>query len=306
MKKPKPKTGRYTLVKGQFSIQNKEKPRQGPEPDGDTVRFLPDSVDLVRKLPRFSGRAPDITNGHINVRYEGIDALETHFQGEHQNLNFARAARDLNLKLLGFTGVKFFADLPNVVESVDRDPMPGYVIANGIESNGRLLGLLFSGASTGHDGEKMFVDESMLSKSGNAKLVEAGLAYVEPYDTMPISLVQVLRSIITEARGSGKGMWPSESVNTEISSEILSLSALQELVMWPKLFRRLDAYFGEGHSGLAGFDAWMRDDKVRRDDSLRLPDGEAGNMHDTYTITGSRLELNFRPEDLLIVPDPPQ
>ena len=212
MKKPKPKTGRYTLVKGQFSIQSKEKPRQGPEPDGDTVRFLPESVDLVRKLPRFSGRAPDITNGHINVRYEGIDALETHFQGEHQNLSFAREARDLNLKSLGFTGVKFYADLANVVESVDRDPMPGYVIANGIESNGRLLGLLFPGTSTGHDGEKIFVDESMLPKSVNAKLVEAGLAYVEPYDTMPISLVQVLRSIITAALGSGKGMWPSESV----------------------------------------------------------------------------------------------
>jgi endonuclease YncB( thermonuclease family) len=302
----KQKTPRYTLVKGQFSIHNAQKPRQGPEPDGDTVRFLPDSIDLVRKLPRFSGRPPAITNGHINVRYEGIDALETHFEGEHQELSFARAARDLNLKLLGFTGVSFFADLPNVVESVDKDPIPGYVIANGIESNGRLLGLLFPGSATGDDGEKVFVNESILSKSVNAKLVEAGLVYVEPYDTMPISLAQVLRSMIKAARSAGKGMWPSEAVNTENSHEISSLSSLQELVMWPKLFRRLAVYFREGHNGLGGFDGWMREDKVGRDDSLRLPDGEAGNMHDTYTVTGNRLQLNFRPEDLLIAPDPPQ
>jgi hypothetical protein len=302
----KPKTPRYTLIIGQFSIHNAQKPRQGPQPDDDTVRFLPNSIDLIRKLPRFSGRPPDITNGHINVRYEGIDALETHFQGNHQDLTFATAARDRNLELLGFTGITFFPDLPNVVQSVDRDPIPGYVIANGIESNGRLLGLPYPGAATiGSDGQKIFVDAPMLAQSINAKLVEAGLAFVEVYDTMPISLVQVLRSIITAARGAGTGMWPSEAVNTESSSDVPDVSALERLVMWPKLFRRLATYFREGHNGLAKFDTWIRDDKVTRDDSLRLPDGEAGNMHDTYTITGNRLELNFRPEDLLITPDPP-
>ena len=92
----------------------------GPEPDGDTVTFFPDSLDLVRALKRFSGRAPEITDGHINARYEGIDALETHFQGTHQDVGFANAARELNLALLGFTNVRFFPDLPNVVQSVDR------------------------------------------------------------------------------------------------------------------------------------------------------------------------------------------
>lgn len=303
----KPKTPRYTLIVGQFSIHNAQNPRQGPQPDGDTVRFLPNSVDLVQKLPRFSGRPPDITNGHINVRYEGIDALETHFEGDHQDLTFARAARERNLELLGFTGVSFFPDLPNVVQSVDRDPIPGYVIANGIESNGRLLGLLDPGMATiGKDGQKNFVDAAILSQSVNAKLVEAGLAFVEAYDTMPISLVHVLRSIIAAARSAGLGMWPNEAVTTESSSDIPDISALQKLVMWPKLFRRLAAYFREGHEGLTGFDKWVRDDKVRRDDSLRLPDGEAGNMHDTYTISRNRLQLNVRPEDLLITPDPPQ
>jgi hypothetical protein len=74
--------------------------------------------------------------------------------------------------------------------------------------------------------------------------------------------------------------------------------------MWPKLFRRLAAYFSEGHAGLGQFDAWMRQDPVHRDDSLRLPDGEKGNMHDAYAITGNSLTLRFNPEDLLIAPDP--
>jgi len=74
--------------------------------------------------------------------------------------------------------------------------------------------------------------------------------------------------------------------------------------MWPKLFRRLTAYFTEGHAGLAQFDSWIRQDPIGRDDTLRLPDGEKSNMHDTYQIAGNSLTLAFNPEDLLIAPDP--
>jgi endonuclease YncB( thermonuclease family) len=296
---------RYTLIKGKYWIHNPAKPRQGPQPDGDTVRFEPDALDLVRSLPRISGRPPNITSGgQINVRYEGIDTLETHFSNTHQNLSFANAAREYNLAQLGFSNVQFFADLPNVVQSVDKNPLPGYVLANGIEANGRMLGLVFSGASTRRDGEKVLVTNAILDQSVNAKLVVAGLAYVEPYDTMPMSLVRHLRTRIHAARNANKGLWPSESVSTGSAALIQSLADVQALIMWPKLFRRLATYFAEGHTGLGQFDAWIRDDLVGRDDTLRLPDGEKGNMHDTYLIDNDTLQLQFRPEDLLILPDP--
>ena len=300
----RPRTPRYTLIKGQYSIHNPNNPRRGPEPDGDTVTFFPDSLDLVRALKRFSGRAPDITDGHINARYEGIDALETHFQGTHQDLGFANAARELNLALLGFTNVRFFPDLPNVVQSVDRNPLPGYVIANGIESNGRLLGLVYVGTTQRRDGERVFVDNAVLDDSVNTKLVDAGLAFVEPYDTMPLALVQHLRAKIAAARAAGTGLWPSESPTTTNSVRIANLADAEALVMWPKLFRRLSNYFREGNAGLGQFDSWIRDDGIRRDDSLRLPNGEAGNMHDTFLVDGDTLRLEFRPEELLITPDP--
>ena len=298
------KKSRYTLVKGQFTIHNTQHPLQGPQPDGDTVTFIPDSLDLVLGLRKISGRPPAIRNGHINVRYEGIDALETHFEGKHQDLQFANAAREENLALLGFKHVKFFAQSPNVVESVDANPLPGYVIANGIESNGRLLGLVYAGQPPQADGSQVFVDEATLDSSVNAALVRRGLAYVEPYDTMPMALVRHLRSVLRGVRDTSEGMWSHEGVSTTKSATLRSLADLQPLVMWPKLFRRLAAYFDEGHTGLAKFDAWIRDDKVRRDDTLRLPDGEQGNMHDAYAVNGDKLRLNFKPEDLLITPDP--
>src|SRR5205814_5638030 len=127
-----------------------------------------------------------------------------------QDNTFSVGARDKNLALLGYTNVKFFEDEPNVVSSVDADPLPGYVIANGIESNGRLLGLVYVGVPPADDGQPVFVDEALLDQSTNAKLVRAGLAYVEPYDTMPIALVDRMRVTIRDARNAATGMFGAE------------------------------------------------------------------------------------------------
>src|ERR1044072_7819087 len=99
-----------------------------------------------------------------------------------------------------------FSVAPNIVSSVDADPLPGYVIANGIESNGRLLGLVYVGAPLAGDGNSIFVYDGLLERSVNATLVQEGLAYVEPYDTMPITLIQRLRSIIANARSAAVGI----------------------------------------------------------------------------------------------------
>src|SRR5689334_8869424 len=111
----------YTVLTGRFVIRYPDLPRQGPEPDGDTVKFRPDSPALVEGLPRPSGSPPDLTARGISVRLEAIDALETHFAETHQDLGGANAARDELLRLLGFTGVQFFDDHPNKVRAADQD-----------------------------------------------------------------------------------------------------------------------------------------------------------------------------------------
>ena len=68
----------YTLLRGVFVIRYSDLPRQGPEPDGDTVKFRADSPLLVEGLARRSGTPPDINARGISVRLEAIDALETH------------------------------------------------------------------------------------------------------------------------------------------------------------------------------------------------------------------------------------
>src|SRR5262245_13503732 len=132
---------RYTVIHGQYRIHRADDPRRGPQPEGDPIRIEPNNPQLLQTRPRVSGTAPDIRAKGINVRYECIDTLETHYQTTHQDEALGFAARDRNLALIGYTNVQFFPDDPNIVSSVDVDPLPGYVIANGIEANGRLLGL---------------------------------------------------------------------------------------------------------------------------------------------------------------------
>ncbi|WP_291414522.1 hypothetical protein [Actinophytocola sp.] len=127
----------YMLLRGYFVIRYPDRPREGPEPDGNTVKFRPDAPALVEALPRVSGRPPHLDARGISVRLEAADALETRFGETHQELAGANAARDALLRLLGFTGVTYFHDPPNMVESADQDSLRGHVLTNGIDANGR-------------------------------------------------------------------------------------------------------------------------------------------------------------------------
>jgi hypothetical protein len=204
---------RYTLILGDFYIRYPDLPRNGPEPDGDTINFLPDNDDLVRGLPRFGTVGPDRRHlGTYGTRFEGIDTLETHFENQHQDLKFAQAARDHMLQTIGFGGVTFWADRPNKVETAQHHPIRGYLLANGVESNGRVLGLVYTGEPTlpgledVFDGDRAFVDEQLLESSVNADLVRAGLAYAELYATMPVDLIHRMRQLIATARAGGVGL----------------------------------------------------------------------------------------------------
>src|SRR3954453_20929435 len=150
----------YTVLRGDFVIRNADLPTQGPEPDGDTIKFKPDNPALVEGLPRTSARTAEINRRGISVRLEAIDALETHFSETHQELAGADAARDELLRLLGFTTGTYFPDRPNRGESADQDAIRGHVLTNGIDANGRLIGFVFAGDYDGPDGAAVFLDET--------------------------------------------------------------------------------------------------------------------------------------------------
>lgn len=295
----------YTVLRGQFVIRYADLPRQGPEPDGDTVKFKPDNPALVEMLPRPSGQPPKINGRGISVRLEAIDALETHFAETHQELAGADAARDELLRLLGFTNVRYFPDRPNNVQSADQDSLRGHVLTNGVDANGRLIGFVFPGEYAGPDGSSVFLDDTLVDTSANAMLLAAGQAYPAFYATLPASLRTHLAETSRAARAAGSGIWPRSDADPDSAAVVTDLAALQQLVCWPKLFRRLVPYLATGATDFDGLDAWLRADPVNRDDALFLLDRlEAGNMHDVVRASGHRIQLTAWPEDFIIEPDP--
>ena len=297
----------YTLIKGSFHIHYPESPLNGPEPDGDTIKFQPIDRDLIANLPHPNQAARFTQSGMTSIRFEGIDALETHFDVEgqefHQKLDLALAARDALLAKAGFGQIRFFTQRPFKVESVQNHPIRGYILSNGLDTYGRTIAFAFTGDHPAVDGSQIFVTAEMLDISLNTFMLREGHAYAAFYLTLPVELREHLRTIARTARVAGIGLWPQATATTELAAEITGLVVLQQLVIWPKLFRRLAPYFTQGHTDFAALDAWLRADPRNRDDRLLLPNFELGNMHDMIVEEGTRIRLAYAPEDVVIVPD---
>jgi endonuclease YncB( thermonuclease family) len=292
---------RYTLIRGIFPIL-------GTEPDGDTIRFQPDNPSFVEQLGP-EGQRPAWTRGgtQINVRFEAIDALETHFQGTRQQVALGDLAARHMLSAMGFDS---FDTSGTKVTAAEPESVRGYVLANSLDSYGRMIAFVYAGETAGGDGSPFFLDAPTLGQSVNAQLLVAGMAYPAFYTTLPVDLKDHLAAQARVVREQALGLWPEDAPSVDESAEIADLTAAQALVMWPKLFRRLVSYFQGGNTGLAKFDAWLREDRYSRDDYLQLSNGELGNMHDLVEITGNAMRLRYRPEDLVVLPDtfvsPPQ
>jgi hypothetical protein len=295
---------RYKIITGEFWIHYPDMPRQGPQPDGDTITFKPDNRSLVTGLKRFGPIWPHFNKrGTIPVRFEGIDALETHFNGAHQDLELADRARDFMLAEIGFQDVVFWDDLPNVVKSVSNNPLKGYIVANGIDSNGRVIGFVYPGKPKEKDGKQIFLNDTMMLNSVNAAILTEGLAYAAIYTSLPIDLISALRKKTHAIRAKGLGVFGRESFDTKRSARIEGFDEIEQMVMWPKLFRRMASFFSSGGSKLSDLIDWLRADIINRDDRLQLPNGELGNLHDLIAIDSESIRMQYNSEDVIVLPD---
>jgi endonuclease YncB( thermonuclease family) len=296
-----PAAGRYTVLTGEYQIRNPK--GQQPRPDGDTIKFVVDSPKAVKKLQRFGDVAPDIgKTGGIKLRLEVIDTLETHYPTNRgrgievrQRLDLANAARDTLVELLGFTNVVFNED--STVKSADDVTVRGYILANGIEKNGRVVGFAYAGEQPpAADKQVIRLEPQLMNSSANIQILQQGLAYATLYQTLPFELIQAARKIAGEARDRAAGVFGAEDIGVDKFAPIVDIAALQELVVMPKLFRRLADFLVITGDALSEFDEWIRDNG--KDDDLILPSGEVGNLHDLYEVNDNGISLRVQPEDV--------
>lgn len=282
-----------SLIKGNFRIV-------GASPDGDSVRFYPDDPMAFGKAGlrvRLNAR------GGAQLRLDGIDALETHYQAQnrggmwHQPAELGTAAADGLLTHLGFKKVR--RDEDGTVTSSAPDQVPGHILTRFADKYGRAVAFAFRGQRSGRtpDGGQVRLEPKGLRTSANYTLLADGLVYPTFYSKLYVDLRQTMADAAAAARAAGKGVWADDATTGFRLKSRKQLA--DELVILPKLFRRLVDYLGldeDGGVSLAGFDGYLdtRDDRL-----FTVPEGHATELATLVEVRRQTVTLTVEPERIV-------
>jgi endonuclease YncB( thermonuclease family) len=221
----------FMAIKGTFHVV-------GYSPDGDSIRF---KAANRANWDSLEGRKVELNaKEHAQLRIEAIDTLETHYKSQHQPLQFAKQASDRLFALLGITGVQW-NDSQSRVKSA-KDGVPGYIVSRMAEDKGRPVSYVFDASQGWQDGQELFLEKPLVRKSVNFRMLRDGLAYPTFYDGLFYDLRELFADETAKVRAKGKGLWAVDMSNKPV--QIAGPADVTgNLVLLPKLFRRLVAFF---------------------------------------------------------------
>jgi hypothetical protein len=270
----------------------------GTEPDGDSVRFVPDDPATWGKVPG-AHRIRANASGGAQLRLDAIDALETHYappggHSLHQPLELAHAAGAELLDWLGFRDVVRQGETVTATRDDDRH---GFVLTRTADTYGRCIALVGRGDPPATSGESIYVTPALLRNTANHRLLATGLAYPTFYSKLYVDLRTELAKQAAAARKATKGVNAQDQTQSGVDVAALSTLTDHALIL-PKLFRRLVDYLhlnGDDPS-LAGFKAYL----AQRDDRLYVISAAQKTGLDTIVaVDGQTVRLTRRPEDLI-------
>lgn len=282
-------------IKGTFRIV-------GASPDGDSVRFYPYNPDAFRVLNLLVR-----TNAHggAQLRLDAIDALETHYTPRgghvpwHQPRALGEAASSSLLEYLGFTNVE--RDERGTVVRATPEQVPGYILTRFADKYGRAVSFAFRGSRRRTaDLVDVYLDAEGLRASANWQQLRAGMAYPTYYSKLFPDLREELSATVTEARSEGLGIW-AEDVTTTGFRLTSRQQLTDDLVIMPKLFRRLAEYLELDTSGGASLDRFASFLETSDDRLFTIPDGHATSFDTLVHVRRQRLRLITLPEHIVFL-----
>lgn len=246
----------YTLIKGNFHVVRYS-------PDGDSMMFRADNNSLwdhlkagsdpacFKKFKISLGNKKD--KGAVQLRLLGIDALETHYRNFSQPTDLGMQAAEAFMKFMGIQDLiwkKVFdgnmvqmARLKGSKEKIEikqADRLPGYIVASGVEDNGRPLAWVFAGTCPDRDGalwdEKKLVGR--VAKSANYHLLRKGLVYPYFFESLPAGLQKKLARAAKSACEKGSCVWGFDKSMSGLKGITIKMIT-EDTVMFPYLFRKI-------------------------------------------------------------------
>jgi hypothetical protein len=196
--------------------------------------------------------------------------------------------------LLGFSNVARGQD--ETVASSTPDAVTGYILTRSADLYGRCISLVGRGNPPHDDGSSVFVDVDALRTSANHHLISQGLVYPTYYRALFPDLRNELTAAAKQARDGGLGVWASDA--TTSGFDVTGLEVLQDdIVIVPKLFRRLVDYQHLGDDSMAGFPAFL---DQAADKFFILSTGHSTTGLDAVVeVTGDEVKMTRPIEDLV-------
>ena len=219
----------YRIIKGKFHVK-------GFSPDGDSIRFeaLSDANWDSFKWQTKQNRK----NPKKQLRFEAIDALETHYQESHQPRAFGFGALEVLLKLLGIRGVSYNLSLTEITDAADGTD--GFIATNGLDMYDRPISLVFAGATALKDGSQESLAKLPMAQCANLSMARMGLAYPTFYSSMEPDLLKMFTDVATAGRQGLVGLWALDKTGGFSIRNTTTLT--DDMVILPKLFRRLTMF----------------------------------------------------------------
>lgn len=271
----------------------------GKQPDGDSVRLLPDDPDLLAQLED-GYRVDPSTDGTVQLRFDGVDAPELHYQDRAQPLG--DVARDALLAHVGFTSVTYTPG-EATVSAAEPATVPLVVLSRLVEVNGRPVSVVFAGDAAARlapaSGTRVELDAALLGESVNAWEARTGVVYPLLYTSTAPALRQAFVDLARAARDEGQGVWASDSSARFSVADAAAVGPGGALVL-PKLFRRVTDYLRERTGPAQTLPEWLAAHPDTADDLVSVAGAPAQALHtllrqsdDAVTLDADVLDLVF-------------
>jgi endonuclease YncB( thermonuclease family) len=257
----------FLIIKGIFNPDN-------GIPDGDSVRFLADDDSLFDQL---EGRVEFKSGGEVQLRYEGIDALE-----KAALKPFSSDATKRNIELLGG----------------EENGQPGYILSSHADRNGRPVCFVFAGDSADSDGSEIFLETEGLRESVNYQLLVEGFVYPMFYETLYKELRDEMVGAVQSARKEKKGIWAKDVSNQGLTVKPpVNLAKLDPV--FPKLWRRLEAFYGRRSNQTKTVKQFVASLTTGDDRLFTIPDQRWIKLSTALEVKGDKLKLLYQPEEMI-------
>ena len=257
----------FIIIKGVFN------PEDGV-PDGDSVRFLADNDSLFDQL---DGLVEFKSGGQVQLRYEGIDALE-----KAAIKPFSSDATKRNKELLGGA----------------ENGRPGYILSSHTDKNGRPVCFVFAGDPPDGDGAEIILAAELLRQSVNYQLLAEGMVYPLFYETLYKELRDEMVVATTKARTGNLGLWPKDASNKGfIVKPPVNLPKLPPI--FPKLWRRLDTFYSRQSNKNKTAKQFLESLAQGEDRLFTIPDQRWIKLSTALTVSGDTLKLTYKPEEMI-------